>query len=166
MLGEALGADSSVLLPSGQDFSALHRVQIESSEHAGFTELWLARIADPRADPHSDVRRYQCIPGSSFITEHEFTTERERMHLPYFNEVARPGRREWWAILRAKTGHQSWGLNLYRGGRRGPFGSDEAKEAHALRHNFAVWGKWWNASPWPAGTRALTVSTSCALRPS
>ena len=128
-LGEALGADSIVLQPSGQDFSARHRVQIESSEHAGFHELWLARIEDPRTDPHSDVRRYQCFPGRSFITEHEFTTERERMYLPYFNEVARPGRREWWAILRAKTGHQSWGLNLYRGARRGPFGSDEAKEA-------------------------------------
>jgi hypothetical protein len=90
-LGEALGADSSVLLPSGQDFSTHHRVQIESSEHAGFTDLWLARIADPRADPHSDVRRYQYVPGISFIMEHEFTTEGERTYLPYFNEVARPG---------------------------------------------------------------------------
>lgn len=128
MLSEALGADSSVLLPSGQDFSALHRVQIESTEHASFTDLWLARVGDPLSDPHSDGPRYHRIPSYPCVTEHQITTDDERAHRPYFNEVARPGKREWWANLRAKTCHQTWSLNLYRGGRRGPFGREEAEE--------------------------------------
>lgn len=128
MLGEALGADSSVLLPCGQDYSVLRRVQIESTEHASFSDLWLARIEDPFSDPHSVRPRHHPKPSCPCVTEHQITTDDERAHLPYFNEVARPGRREWWAHLRAKTGRQAWSLNLYRGGQRGPFGPKEAAE--------------------------------------
>jgi DNA-binding CsgD family transcriptional regulator len=126
-LGEALGADSSVLLPNGQDFSERRRVQFESAEHASFTDIWLARIEDPLSDPHSARSRYP-IRSYSCVTEHQITTDDERAQLPYFNEVARPGKREWWAILRANTRHQAWCLNFYRGGRQGPFGPAEAAE--------------------------------------
>lgn len=126
-LSEALGADSSVLLPNGQDFSERRRVQIESTEHASFTDIWLARIEDPLSDPHSARSRYP-VRMHECVTEHQITTDDERAHLPYFNEVARPGKREWWAILRAKTRHQDWCLNLYRGGRQGPFRPAEAAE--------------------------------------
>jgi hypothetical protein len=126
-LGEALGADGSVLLPNGQDFSERRRVQTVSAEHASFTDIWLARIEDPLSDPHSARSRYP-IRSYSCVTEHQITTDDERAHLPSFNEVARPGKREWWAILRANTRHQASCVNFYRGGRQGPLGPAEAAE--------------------------------------
>jgi DNA-binding CsgD family transcriptional regulator len=120
-LGEALGAESSVLLSCAQDSTTHHRQQIDSVEHAGFSDLWRARLADPLSDPHStrpchfSVERFPCL------TEHHITSDDERSRLLYFNEVARPGEREWWALLRARTDQNTWCLNLYRGKAAGPF---------------------------------------------
>lgn len=125
-LGRSLGADSSVMMSSSQDFTTRHRLQIESTEHAGFSDLWLARLEDPLDDPHSTRGCRYPIASQPCIIEHNITSDQERAALPYFNEVARPGKRDWWALLRTETARGAWCLNLYRGARGGPYGPEDA----------------------------------------
>lgn len=124
-LGRYLGADSSVLIPCAQDFTKRFRLQIESTEHAGFSDLWVSRLHDPLDDPHSTRARRYAIASSPCVIEHQITSEQERATLPYFNEIARPGERDWWALLRTKTAGGAWGLNLYRGASGGAYGPEE-----------------------------------------
>ena len=125
-LGRSLGADSCVLMPCTQDFTSRHRLQIESTEHAGFTELWLARLEDPLDDPHSLRARRYAKASLPCIIDHHIISDQERAALPYFKEIARPGQRDWWALLRTQTDEREWGLNLYRGARGGPYGPEDA----------------------------------------
>lgn len=152
-LGGALGAESSVLIPGAQDFGARYRRQVESTEHAAFSAIWLAHIENPLSDPHSIRARRFPIARAPCVTDDQIITTEERARLPYFNEVARPGQREWWAMLRAKTDRQAWCLNLYRGARGGPYTPEEAarvsraepllRRLTAMAERFAETG--WNA---------------------
>lgn len=119
-LAEAFGAESCVFKPcSGAEGSGVP-LQLESTGHRPFSALWLARI-EAAPDPHTDVIRK--FPGTSppCVIEHQLTSEEDRRKMPYFNEIARPGGRDWWACLRFRAMGATWGLPLYRGAARGPF---------------------------------------------
>ena len=71
----------------------------DSIEHAEFTALWLERI-EGAPDPHLDRPKLLAKPANSFIVEDEITTPEEREFLPYYQEIARPGHREWFASVK------------------------------------------------------------------
>ena len=102
----------------------------DSTEHAEFTALWHERIGDGPS-PHLDRPRLLAKPPISFTVEDEITTPEERRVLPYYQEIARPGNRQWWAALCVVVKNRSWCLPLYRDARRGPFYPSEAD--HFLR---------------------------------
>jgi DNA-binding CsgD family transcriptional regulator len=60
------------------------------------------------------------------VVEHQITTDEERRRMPYFNEIARRGHRDWWACLRFDAMGATWALALYRGKKLGAFDREEA----------------------------------------
>jgi DNA-binding CsgD family transcriptional regulator len=94
----------------------------DSLEHAEFAALWLQRI-EGAADPHS-IRPKQ--PANTFFVEDQLTTQEQREALPYYQEIARPGNREWWASLCVSVNSRCWHLSLFRDSRRGRFYQNEA----------------------------------------
>lgn len=102
----------------------------DSTEHAEFSALWLERI-EGAPQPHFERSKQLAKPSISFVVEDEITTPEERKVLPYYQEIARPGHREWWAEIRFKVKNRPWCLNMFRDARRGPFDLREA--GHFLR---------------------------------
>jgi hypothetical protein len=102
----------------------------DSTEHAEFSALWHERIGDGPS-PHLDRPKLLAKPANSFTVEDEITTPEERRVLPYYQEIARPGNRQWWAAVGVVVKNRTWCLPLYRDARRGPFYPSEAD--HFLR---------------------------------
>lgn len=124
-LGEQLGAESCVLKSRKSIVRNGVPLQLESSEHQAFTQVWLDHI-DGAPDPHFyrphaiSTRRCPCV------IEHQITTDDERKRMPYYNEIARPGGRDWWACIRFDVLGDEWVLPVYRGSKRGAFDREEA----------------------------------------
>src|SRR5262245_19282558 len=102
-LADALGATSCVIRTWDEThpFAADRRrnrtaLAPDSTEHAEFTALWLDKI-DGAPDPHLSRPKQLAKPALCFIVEDEITTPEEREFHPYYQEIARPGHREWYA---------------------------------------------------------------------
>jgi DNA-binding CsgD family transcriptional regulator/PAS domain-containing protein len=135
-LADSLGATSCALRTRDQahPFACDQRHKTvrapDSTEHAEFTALWHERIGDGPS-PQLDRPKLLAKPPISFTVEDEITTPEERRVLPYYQEIARPGNREWWASVCVVVKNRSWCVPLYRDARRGPFYPSEA--GHFLR---------------------------------
>jgi DNA-binding CsgD family transcriptional regulator len=135
-LADSLGATSCALRTRDQThpFASDQRHKTarapDSTEHAEFTALWHERIGDGPS-PHLDRPKLLAKPPISFTVEDEITTPEERRVLPYYQEIARPGNRDWWAAVCVVVKNRSWCVPLYRDARRGPFFPSEAD--HFLR---------------------------------
>ena len=92
----------------------------DSKEHAEFAALWLKRI-EGAPDPHSNRPLLLAKPANSFVVEDEIATPEERKALPYYQEIALPGNREWWAAVVFEVKNRRWCLSMFRDARRGPF---------------------------------------------
>jgi len=97
----------------------------DSTEHAEFAALWLERI-EGAPDPHQDRLDRLCKTRPCFVVEDEVTTPEERRLLPYYQEIARPGDREWWASVSVVVRNRRWGLSMFRNARTGRFDPREA----------------------------------------
>ncbi|WP_217573385.1 helix-turn-helix transcriptional regulator [Mesorhizobium sp. GbtcB19] len=130
-LADSLGATSCALRTRDQThpFRCDQRHKTvrapDSTEHAEFTALWHERIGNG-PNPLLDRPQLLAKPPISFTVEDEITTPEERRILPYYNEIARPGNREWWASICVMVKNRSWCVPLYRDARRGPFRPSEA----------------------------------------
>jgi DNA-binding CsgD family transcriptional regulator len=129
LLGESLGAESCT-------FYALKSQQLPvkvpiSSGHADFAELWL-RNEDHAPDPHIERATPFFWNAHPSIVEDQISTEEERRTLPYYQETARPGKREWFASANFAVAGRKWCFPLYRGAKRGPFTPDEARYIAAI----------------------------------
>lgn len=123
LLAESLGAESCTFCSHElQQLSSL--VMPISTGHEEFADLWL-RNQDNAPDPHFAL----CSPktGYAAVVEDQVTTADERKALPYYQETARRGNRDWWAASCFSVEGCAWGLQLYRGLMRGPFTLDEAR---------------------------------------
>jgi DNA-binding CsgD family transcriptional regulator len=106
-----------------------------SVEHEAFFDLWVRNQAHA-PDPH--VGRYleQCTSfiraGGKSAIEHQLSTEEERRTLPYFQETARPGGREWFASSFFTVEGSDWCMSFYRGDNSGPFTREDAKRLGAV----------------------------------
>lgn len=93
---------------------------IDSIEHREFTALWREKVGEA-PDPH--IRHPVPTPNSRFrfIVEEEISTPEERRYLPYYQEIAKPGRRDWWAAIGFMVKDRRWFLSFYRAAEKGPF---------------------------------------------
>jgi DNA-binding CsgD family transcriptional regulator len=95
-----------------------------SAAHEEFADLWLRNEADAPC-PH--IERCKAIACPDSIVEHQISTEEERKTLPYYQETARLGRREWFAMANFSVQGRRWSLPVYRGDDRGPFTPHDAR---------------------------------------
>ena len=125
LLAESLGAQSCTFCSHElQQLSSL--VMPISSGHEEFADLWL-RNQDNAPDPHFALGICSPKTGYAAVVEDQVTTADERKALPYYQETARRGNRDWWAASCFSVEGCAWGLQLYRGLARGPFTLDEAR---------------------------------------
>jgi DNA-binding CsgD family transcriptional regulator len=102
-----------------------------SVEHEGFSDLWNRN--EPHApDPHVSQPwlercKFFIRSGCGAAIEHQFSTEEQRRTLPYYQETARPGGRDWQAFVYFSVEGDDWCLPIYRGDDRGPFTPAEAE---------------------------------------
>ncbi len=100
-----------------------------STGHEAFLNLWLrnqAHAPDPHIGPYLEHCQSFIRAGWPSALEHHVSTEEERRNLPYFQETARPERREWWAGAFFAVQGRDWCLSLNRGGDSGPFTPEDA----------------------------------------
>lgn len=134
-LADSLGVTSCVIRTSDEKHPFRHNQSHlserlpDSTEHREFSALWIKKI-EGAPDPHADRIKQLANPSKTFIVEDELTTPEERNSLPYYQEIARPGDREWWATVGFKVRNRNWCLPMFRDARRGAF--DIREEDHFL----------------------------------
>jgi hypothetical protein len=101
LLAESLGAKSCTLF--SDDEEAPPKMPI-SSEHA---ELWLRNEADA-PDPHTRRGPAFRRAGYTTLVEDQISPEEERRTLPYYQEIARPGARDWYASTPFMVDQHRW----------------------------------------------------------
>ena len=130
-LADSLGVTSCVIRtldqthPFRTDQRRLTALRPDSTEHAEFAALWIERIQGT-SDPHDERAARLAKPEICFIVEDEITTQAERKVHPYYQEIALPGHREWWASVGFMVKKRKWFLSMFREARRGPFCQSEA----------------------------------------
>ncbi|MBZ9673117.1 hypothetical protein LB543_22305 [Mesorhizobium sp. ESP7-2] len=135
-LADALGATSCVIRacddthPFRSDQRKRTTPTPDSTEHAEFSELWLNNIGGA-PDPRCERLKLLAKPAICFTVEDELTTPEERSFLPYYQEIARPGHREWWAAVYFVVKRHKWFLSMFRDAPSGAFDLSEA--GHFLR---------------------------------
>ncbi|RWC17277.1 MAG: helix-turn-helix transcriptional regulator [Mesorhizobium sp.] len=135
-LADSLGTTSCVIRvrddthPFRSDQRNRTRPTPDSTEHAEFAALWLENI-EGAPDPHPERAERLSKPAICFTVEDEITTPEERRFLPYYQEIAGPGHREWWAAVCFPVKKRRWVLSMYRDARSGPF--DPSAADHFLR---------------------------------
>ena len=127
LLAELLGAASCTLYEHDRQNSP---VPVPfSTGHEAFFNLWLrnqAHAPDPHVGPYLEHCQSFIRAGWPSALEHHVSTEEERRNLPYFQETARPEKREWWAAAFFAVQGRDWCLSLNRGGDSGPFTPEDA----------------------------------------
>jgi DNA-binding CsgD family transcriptional regulator len=126
-LAESLGGVSCLFYEHDRDSSAPRPM---STEHEAFSDLWNRNephAPDPHVGPYLERCKFFIRSGYGSAIEHQFSTEEERKTLPYFQETARPARREWLAFAYFSVEGDDSCLPVYRGDDRGPFTPADAK---------------------------------------
>ncbi len=131
-LCEALGAVSGCLRTRTRPnpFSRRHDdvCGVDSTEHAGFSQLWLERvpgIGDPRFNAGERSAGARVV-----IFEDQVISSEVRARHPFYTQVAGPGGRDWWASVLFEVDGNRWRFPLFRDARRGRF---EQVEEEVLR---------------------------------
>jgi DNA-binding CsgD family transcriptional regulator len=127
-LAESFGAASCVLFDHNRkDSAALVPMSVG---HEAFADLWArnqAHAPDPHVGPYLELCTSFMRAGWESALEHHLSTEEERRTLPFFQETARPGKREWLAMAYFTVEGGDWCFPIYRGSDRGPFTPEDAR---------------------------------------
>jgi DNA-binding CsgD family transcriptional regulator len=128
-LAEAYGA-ASCTFTDHQNLSA----PVPMSEgHAAFADRWTrnqAHAPDPHAGPYLEQCTSYMRAGWTSALEHDLSTEEERRTLPFYQETARPEKREWMAISYFWVDGRDWCMGFYRGD--DPFTPEDARRLGGL----------------------------------
>ena len=113
-LAESYGA-ASCTFTDHQNLSA----PVPMSEgHAAFADRWTrnqAHAPDPHAGPYLEQCTSYMRAGWTSALEHDLSTEEERRTLPFFQETARPEKREWFAASFFSVDGGDWCWPIFRG---------------------------------------------------
>jgi hypothetical protein len=88
------------------------------------------------------------------LLEHDVSTEEERLTLPYYQETAGPGGREWFASVGFSVDGSVWCMPALRGAKQGPFTRKEGRYLAGSGLTLPDWSGWPNCSRrliWPQG---------------
>src|ERR1700722_6522219 len=125
-LGESLGAASCMLYEHDRENSSAPAPMSEG--HVAFadrlTRNW-AHAPDPHVGPYLQKCDSFRRAGRASVLEHDLSTEEERCTIPFYQETARPEKREWMAGAFFSVEGRNWCLPVFRGS--APFTSEHAK---------------------------------------
>jgi DNA-binding CsgD family transcriptional regulator len=115
-LAESFGAASCTLYEHDREHSPAPVPM--SAEHEAYSVRW-ARNQAHAPDPHVGPYLQKCTSliraGWTSAIEHDLSTEAERRTLPFFQETARPEKREWYAGSFFSVDGGDWCLPIFRG---------------------------------------------------
>jgi DNA-binding CsgD family transcriptional regulator len=131
-LAESLGAASGTFFNRDRGDGQVPM----SSGHREFADLWL-RNQFHAPCPISVRAPLRYLAGYDTTLQQEIISEEEMRRSAYFNETARPAKREWWAATGWSVGDKSWCISFYRTGRQGPFSPREAARLRLLQPHLA-----------------------------
>jgi DNA-binding CsgD family transcriptional regulator len=125
-LAESFGAASCMLFEHDRKNSS---TPVPMSEgHVAFADR-LTRNQAHAPDPHLGAYLQKCNAfrraGRASVLEHDLSTEEERCTIPFYQETARPEKREWLAGSFFSVGGRNWCLPIFRGG--DPFTREHAR---------------------------------------
>jgi DNA-binding CsgD family transcriptional regulator len=95
----------------------------DSTENFEFSKLWMERTSstgDPRFTFRSRLPR-----GARVIVEDEVISPEMRARHAFYNEVARPGCRDWSATVFFRVDGRPWALPIFRDAKQGRFQQSE-----------------------------------------
>jgi DNA-binding CsgD family transcriptional regulator len=125
-LGESLGAASCMLYEHDRENSSAPAPMSEG--HVAFADR-LTRNQAHAPDPHVGPYLQKCDSfrraGRASVLEHNLSTEEERCTIPFYQETARPEKREWMAGSFFSVEGRNWCLPVFRGS--DPFTREHAK---------------------------------------
>ena len=96
--------------------------------HEAFSDRWArnqAHAPDPHVGPYLERCKSFIRAGWTSAIEHDLSTEEERRTLPFYQETARPEKREWFAASFFSVEGGDWCLPVFRGD--GPFTPEDAR---------------------------------------
>ena len=125
-LGELLGAASCMFFEHDRENSPAPAPMSEG--HVAFadrlTRNW-AHAPDPHVGPYLQKCNSFQRAGWASVLEHDLSTEEERCTIPFYQETARPEKREWMAGSFFSVEGRNWCLPVFRGG--DPFTREHAR---------------------------------------
>ena len=116
LLGESYGAASCTFYEHDRENSP-GPVPM-SLEHESYSVRWTrnqAHAPDPHGGPYLQKTTSFIRAGWTSVVEHDLSTEEERKTLPYFQETARPEKREWFAASFFSVDGGDWCWPVFRG---------------------------------------------------
>ena len=125
LLGESFGAASCTLYEHDRENSPAPVPM--SVEHEAYSVRWernQAHAPDPHIGPYLQKTTSFIRAGWTSAIEHDLSTEEERRTLPFFQETARPEKREWFAASFFSVDGGDWCWPIFRGD--DPFTSEDA----------------------------------------
>jgi len=116
LLGESFGAASCTLFEHDRGNSPAPVPM--SVEHESYSARWArnqAHAPDPHVGPYLQKTTSLIRAGWTSAVEHDLSTEEERRTLPFFQETARPEKREWFAASFFLVDGGDWCWPIFRG---------------------------------------------------
>ena len=133
-LADSLGAASCVIRTTSvpNPFARRHESFYgpDSTENFEFSKLWLERTSST-GDPRFSFRS-RLSPGAHVIVEDEVISADVRARHAFYNEVARPGCRDWSATVFFRVAGHPWALPIFRDAKRGRFQETEKPRLAAI----------------------------------
>lgn len=132
-LAESLGAASCTIRTTSVPNPFIRRHDNvygpDSTEHFEFSKLWLER-APSTGDPRFSCRTLS--RGALVVVEDEFISPDLRARHAFYNEVARPGCRDWMAVVFFRVDGQPWSSTIFRDAKQGRFQVSEKPRLSAI----------------------------------
>ena len=127
LLGESFGAASCTFYEHDRENSPAPVPM--SVEHEAYSVRWArnqAHAPDPHVGPYLQKTTSFIRAGWTSAVEHDLSTEEERRTLPFFQDTARPEKREWFAASFFLVDGGDWCLPIFRGD--DPFTPEDATQ--------------------------------------
>ena len=116
LLGESFGAASCTFYEHDRENSPAPVPM--SVEHEAYSARWArnqAHAPDPHVGPYLQKTTSFIRAGWTSAVEHDLSTEDERCTIPFYQETARPEKREWFAASFFLVDGGDWCLPIFRG---------------------------------------------------
>ena len=115
LLGESFGAANCTFYEHDRETASPVPMSVE---HEAYSARWArnqAHAPDPHVGPYLQKTTSFIRAGWTSAVEHDLSTEDERRTIPFYQETARPEKREWFAASFFLVDGGDWCLPIFRG---------------------------------------------------